>query len=177
MYVWSLRELSTAAARSKNAGIQREDAAISSTRARAAGDMTANQMPASDAKAFCGAKKYTSHWVTSSGIPAAAEVPSMMTSAPSSPPSTRRTGAVTPVEVSLCAQAYTSMPASGCASGWVPGSLVTTVGSPRTGARSAARANLAPNSPNARCWLRSRISPKVAASKKAVEPPTPSTTS
>ncbi len=101
----------------------------------------------------------------------------MTTSESASAPSTRRTGAVTPVEVSLWVQAYTSMPLSAWVSGWVPGSLASTVGSPRKGARDVALANFAPNSPNARCWLRSRTRPNVAASKNAVEPPTPSTTS
>jgi hypothetical protein len=52
-----------------------------------------------------------------------------------------------------------------------------TVGSPRNGASCAALANFEENSPNDRCWLRSRIRPKVAMSQKAVAPPFPSTTS
>ena len=44
------------------------------------------------------------------------------------------------------------------------------------GARATA-ANLAENSPNTRCWLLRSISPKAAASQKAVAPPRPSATS
>ena len=52
-----------------------------------------------------------------------------------------------------------------------------TVGRPRCGAAADASANFDENSPNTRCWLRSRISPKVATSQKTVEPPLPSTIS
>ena len=41
----------------------------------------------------------------------------------------------------------------------------------------AALANFEENSPNDRCWLFSRIRPKVAMSQNAVAPPLPSTTS
>ena len=51
------------------------------------------------------------------------------------------------------------------------------VGSPRCGAAAHASANFEENSPNTRCWLRSRTSPKVATSQNAVEPPLPSTIS
>jgi hypothetical protein len=51
-----LRELSIAVARSKKSGIQRPLPAISSTRARAAGERIASQSPPSEAKDFCGAK-------------------------------------------------------------------------------------------------------------------------
>ena len=40
----------------EDAGIQRPQALISSARAIAAGDMSANQSPPSEAKHFCGAK-------------------------------------------------------------------------------------------------------------------------
>ena len=53
----------------------------------------------------------------STGRPPAPEVASIATSAPSSAPSTRLTGAITPVEVSLCGQAYRSTPASATATG------------------------------------------------------------
>ena len=59
----------------------------------------------------------------------------------------------------------------------MPGSLLTTSGSSRWGARRAASANLDENSPNTRCSLRRSIRPKVATSQNAVEPPLPSTTS
>ena len=56
LYVWSLEELSTAIDRSRKPGIQRPEALISATRARASPDMTATQSPPSAAKDFCGAK-------------------------------------------------------------------------------------------------------------------------
>jgi hypothetical protein len=51
------------------------------------------------------------------------------------------------------------------------------VESPRKGALWVTLANLEENSPNDRCWARSRTSPKAAMSQKAVDPPLPSTTS
>ncbi len=84
---------------------------------------------------------------------------SISTSASSSAPATRRTGAITVVEVSLCGHAYTSTPASATGSGRVPGSLDTTVGSSSHGATFTALANFDENSPNDRCWLLRRISP------------------
>ncbi len=51
------------------------------------------------------------------------------------------------------------------------------VGSPRCGAAATPDANLDENSPKLRCWLRSSISPKIAASQNAVVPPLPSRTS
>ena len=58
-----------------------------------------------------------------------------------------------------------------------PGSDVMIVGSPRCGASLAAAANLEPNSPKDRNCARSSISPNVAASQNAVDPPLPRTTS
>src|SRR3954447_4713793 len=113
----------------------------------------------------------------STGRPPAPEVASTSSSAPSSAPSTRRTGAITPVEVSLCAQAYTSTPGSARGRGRVPVADSITVGSARNGALRAAVANFEENSPKDRCWLRSRIRPNVATSQNAVAPPLPSTTS
>jgi hypothetical protein len=52
-----------------------------------------------------------------------------------------------------------------------------TIGSPRCGAAEAASANFDENSPKVRCWLRSSMSPKVAASQNTVVPPLPSMTS
>jgi hypothetical protein len=51
-----LRELSSAVARERNSGIQRSEAASSSTRSIAAGLRSASQRPPSEAKHFCGAK-------------------------------------------------------------------------------------------------------------------------
>ena len=59
-------------------------------------------------------------------------------------------------------------------SGWVPGSLFTTTGSPRNGAAADAEANFDENSPKLRCWLRLSMRPKVAMSQKTVVPPLPS---
>ena len=56
LYVWSLRELSSAVARLSDSGIQRSDPAISSIRAMARGETRATHRPPSDAKFFCGAK-------------------------------------------------------------------------------------------------------------------------
>lgn len=81
------------------------------------------------------------------------------------------------MDVSLCVKAYTSTPASADGSGWVPGSDFTIVGSASHGASCAALANFEENSPKDRCWDFSVISPWVAMSQNAVEPPLPSTTS
>ena len=51
------------------------------------------------------------------------------------------------------------MPSSATASGRLPGSEVITDGSASQGAAFAAAANFEENSPKARCWLLSRISP------------------
>lgn len=83
----------------------------------------------------------------------------------------------TPVEVSLCVSAYTSTPASARASGCVPGSDETTVGSSSHGASFAALANFEENSPKDRCCDLRSISPWVATSQNAVAPPLPRTTS
>ena len=61
--------------------------------------------------------------------------------------------------------------------GWVPGSLRTTVGSPRKGAAFGRAANFEENSPNTRCCDRSRTRLRAAMSQNAVVPPLPSTTS
>lgn len=74
-------------------------------------------------------------------------------------------------------KAYTSTPASAAGSGWVPGSEETTVGSASHGASLAAFANFEENSPNVRCCDLLSISPCVATSQNAVEPPFPRTTS
>ena len=69
------------------------------------------------------------------------------------------------------------MPSSARGVGSEPGSLLITLGSARKGASVAAFANFEENSPKLRCWLFSRIRPKVAMSQKHVAPPLPSTTS
>src|SRR6266511_3143471 len=69
------------------------------------------------------------------------------------------------------------MPASARSAGAEPGSARNTVCVPRNGAAIAEAANLAPNSPKLANWARSRMSPNVATSQKAVVPPLPSTTS
>ena len=56
LYVWFLRLLSMAIGSDKKSGTQRPEAAICSTRARAAGLITASHSPPSEAKFFCGAK-------------------------------------------------------------------------------------------------------------------------
>ncbi len=86
----------------------------------------------------------------------------MTTSASSALPATRRTGAITPVDVSLCGHAYTSTPSSATGSGCVPAADSITVGASRCGAFATAAANFAPNSPNTRCWLLRSISPNEA---------------
>lgn len=73
--------------------------------------------------------------------------------------------------------AYTSTPASATGSGCVPGSEEITVGASSHGASLAALANLEENSPKVRCWDFCSISPCVAMSQKAVEPPLPRITS
>jgi len=87
----------------------------------------------------------------------------------------RRTGATTPVEVSLCGQATTSPSGEGRAR--PPGSAEAMREGSRKGAREVAAANLAENSPNTPWEARSRTREKVAASQKAVEPPLPRITS
>src|SRR5699024_727186 len=84
---------------------------------------------------------------------------------------------ITPVDVSLTAQAYTSPPFSARGTGRVLKPDLRTLGSSRNGAAVTALANLLLNSPLTRCWLRWLTSPNVAASKNAVDPPTPRTTS
>lgn len=69
------------------------------------------------------------------------------------------------------------MPASACGSGWVPGAEAITVGSASHGASLAAFANFDENSPKLRCWDFVSMSPCVAMSQKAVEPPLPRITS
>ena len=85
---------------------------------------------------------------------------------------------MTPVEVSLCGQAYTSTPSTTSTSLREPaGGLDARAGASSHGAAAAA-ANLAPNSPNVEvlgCGVSMR--PKAAASQNAVEPPLPSSTS
>ncbi len=54
--VWSLTELSTATFSDRNSGMYRPLAAISSIRARAAGESSASHRPPSAPKTFCGAK-------------------------------------------------------------------------------------------------------------------------
>lgn len=90
---------------------------------------------------------------------------------------TRLIGAATPVDVSLCVSAYTSTPASVFGSGWVPGSEAITVGSASHGASLEALANLDENSPKLRCCDLDSMSPWVATSQKAVDPPLPRITS
>jgi hypothetical protein len=63
------------------------------------------------------------------------------------------------------------------ASGTPPGAASMTSGSSRWGAARVTAANLDENSPKLRCWLRASISPKLAASQKAVVPPLPRATS
>ena len=65
-------------------------------------------------------------------------------------PAGRVTGTITPVDVSLCAQATTSTsspPAADAGSGASPGSASTTIGSARNGAPSVTFVNLLENSP------------------------------
>jgi hypothetical protein len=56
LYVWSLREFSSAVVIDRNSGIHRSVAASSSTRAIAAGLSSASHSPPSEAKHFWGAK-------------------------------------------------------------------------------------------------------------------------
>src|SRR3954469_14082080 len=104
----------------------------------------------------------------STGRPPAPEVASTRTSASSSAPAGRTTGAITAVDVSFCAHAYTSTPSSATGEGSDPGSDLITDGSASHGAAATAAANFEENSPNARCWLRCRTSPNVATSQNAV---------
>ena len=62
-------------------------------------------------------------------------------------PAGRTTGTITPVEVSLCAQARTSQLGSACGAGAEPGSALTITGSARNGAPFVDSANFAENSP------------------------------
>ena len=57
----------------------------------------------------------------------------------------------TPVEVSLWVRAYASTPGSAAGRGWRPAADSITVGAPSHGAAAVTAANLAENSPNARC--------------------------
>ena len=84
---------------------------------------------------------------------------------------------MTPVEVSLCGQAYTSMPAAGSISLREPTGASITCGVIQERRRGGLWRTCAPNSPKVRCWLRFSISEKAAASQNAVDPPLPSTTS
>ena len=104
-------------------------------------------------------------------MPPAALVASITVSAPSSP-RTRSTGAETPVEVSLCGQAYTSTPSTGLGVVREPGSALRTSGACSHGAAAAA-ANLPPNSPKTRFCARFSMRPNDAASQNAVDPPLP----
>ena len=105
-------------------------------------------------------------------MPPAALVASMTVRAPSSP-WTRCTGAVTPVEVSLCGHAYTSTPSTGSAAVRVPAAASRTSGASSHGAF-AAPANFAAELAEHEV-LRSGVSmsPKAAASQNAVDPPLP----
>jgi hypothetical protein len=70
------------------------------------------------------------------------------TSTSASPASSgRRTPTITPVDVSLWAQAITSADGSPAGSGASPGSALRTTGSARNGARVVTVANLLENSP------------------------------
>jgi hypothetical protein len=84
---------------------------------------------------------------------------------------------MTPVEVSLCAQATTSASGSEVGGGASPGSACATIGSSRKGAAFVTAANLLENSPYERCSARRRTRPQAAASQNAVVPPLPSATS
>ena len=89
----------------------------------------------------------------SSMVPPAADVPSISTKASGSAPSTRCTGAMAPVEVSLWAHAYTSAPGTAAGSTTEPASALTTLGGVRWGAAATAAANFPENSPNRACAL------------------------
>ena len=95
----------------------------------------------------------------------------MATSCPSDPAG-RVTGTIAPVEVSLWAQPIRSTPSSpATTSGAEPGSASMTCGASNHGASLAALANFDENSPKDRCADFFSIRPKVAASQKAVAPP------
>ena len=94
-----------------------------------------------------------------------------------SEPAGRWTGTMTPVEVSLCAQAITSADGSETGAGALPASATTLIGSPTNGFLATQEANLALNSPKVRCSDFSRIRPNAAASQNNVEPPLPRITS
>ena len=80
-------------------------------------------------------------------MPPAALVASITVRAPGA--STRMTGAMTPVDVSFCGQAYVSMPSTISTWARVPAADEITCGAARCGAALAA-ANLEPNSPKVR---------------------------
>src|SRR4051794_16634001 len=92
-------------------------------------------------------------------------------------PGTRCTGTTTPVEVSLCGQAYASTVGSATGSGREPAGDSTTTGSARNGPPRGGVANLAENPPSPGCGARPRPGPGAAPPQKAVDPPLPSTTS
>src|ERR1700754_2818494 len=100
----------------------------------------------------------------STGSPPAADVASIAIRAPSEP-SGRCTPTATPVEVSLWAQPMRSTDGSDCGFGALPGSALTTTGSPTNGFLATAEANLLLNSPYVRCNERLSISPNAAASQ------------
>ena len=60
---------------------------------------------------------------------------------------------------------------------FTPGSALITTGSSRNGSSATALANLAPNSPKARCSARERTRPNAALSQNTLAPPVPSTIS
>ena len=100
-----------------------------------------------------------------------------MTTSDPSESAGRVTGTMAPVDVSLCAHAITSQPGMACGLGASPGSADITVGSANHGAFAEAAANFAENSPNAKCPDFLAMSPNVAASQKAVAPPSEQTIS
>ncbi len=82
----------------------------------------------------------------STGSPAAPEVASISTRASPASPG-RTTGTITPVEVSLWAQASTSAAGSACGAGASPAGASITIGSARNGAPFVQAANFDENSP------------------------------
>src|SRR3982751_2884475 len=101
----------------------------------------------------------------STGRPPPPEVASITTRAS---PAGRSTGTITPVDVSLWAQATTSQVGSDVGAGAVPGSLEMITGSARKGASRVTVANFDENSPYVRWSARSRTRPKARASQNAV---------
>lgn len=81
------------------------------------------------------------------------------------------------MEVSLCAQAYTSTSSTALTVARVPGVADTIWLGARKGAELVASLNLFVNSPKTACWARSRTSENVAASQNDVLPPFPRSTS